>query len=148
MRAPWGRVIGAAMTGAIVALASFSEIAIATPIRAGGLSAGQDDVGIEACRLIAHSGRGYGDACDPALNVDGGVNPLYVGLAHRGFLDLHNLGDLARAGLAPRVPLRLGRPGQGLSPRGRGGIPVTEPATACLLLAGAFAWSRVRRRPG
>jgi hypothetical protein len=134
------------MVAASIALTMLANVAIATPIRADRALMIQSEAAVPGCALIVRSGRGYGEACDPVLNDDGGLDGLDVNLANRRFPVERSFGAYSGRGPGAHFPLRLGRPEQGRAPRGPGGIQVTEPATAFLLLIGTLAWRCVRRR--
>jgi hypothetical protein len=140
-----GRLRALVLTAAAGVLVTMMNSASATPIRPNGESGGSDSA-VPACHLFSESGRGNANGCDPDLNADGGVDALDVG---RGFLG--GVGVNSNDG-AFDFPMRFSRPGERYispgAPLGRGGIRVTEPSTALLLLAGSFAWRSVRRRRG
>jgi hypothetical protein len=132
------------LTTAAGVLATLLSTASATPIRPNGES-GASDSAMPACQLFSESARGYASGCDPDFNADGGVDALDIGRVGRGFVGGVNPNDSAFG-----FSMRFSRPGERYispgAPLGRGGIRVTEPSSALLLLAGSLAWRFARRR--
>jgi hypothetical protein len=141
----------------LLALAGLAGSAAATPVLQPGLDDVEDGL-TDNCTLIANPDQldtdqdGYGNACDPDLNNDGIVNfSDLAALKERFFTDDLDA-DFNGDGVVNFIDLSLlssmffSPPGPNYnSPRDGGGIPVSAPATAMLLLAGLLAWRTARR---
>jgi uncharacterized membrane protein len=142
---------------AFVAALALAGSASATPV----LQPELDDVSdgrTDNCMLISNPDQqdtdqdGYGNACDPDLNNDGVVNFTDLATLKERFFTNDPDADFNGDGAVNFVDLSLlsqmffGPPGPNYQgPRDPGGIPVSAPGTAALLLAGALAWRSVRR---
>ena len=131
--------------------------AAATPVLQPGPDDQQDGLS-DNCTLISNPDQrdtdqdGFGNACDPDLDNDGIVNFSDLALLRARFFtddldaDFNGDGAVNFVDLSLLSSMFFGPPGPNYdSPRDPGGIPVSAPATAMLLLAGLFAWRTARR---
>jgi hypothetical protein len=134
------------LAGALSTLAT--TVATATPMHSHELPLVTEASGLDGCLLVGNASQTLGSACDPSLNRDGDANALDLGAVPDRFITGDSDSALTGQHAVVLSSMAFGQQGQGyvVLPRGPNGVPVSEPGTGLLLLAGSLAWRIVRRR--